>query len=93
MTRMGLSIVAIATAMAPMATSLPVAADQRGAGKITACSTYGRHGCVTARVRMTRLGPQYRSPGGNWIWCEVDCRDTLRRDTIDFWDDQRERSK
>ena len=60
---------------------------------VTACSAYGRHGCVTAPVRMTSLGPQFRSPGGNGTWCEHDCRDTLRRATVDFWDDQNERSK
>lgn len=60
---------------------------------VTACSTYGRHGCYTAPVRQTPLGPQMRLKGGTWIWCEGDCRDTLRRETIDFWDDQRERNR
>lgn len=59
---------------------------------IVACSKYGSK-CISAKVRATDLGLQYRSPGGSWIWCEHDCVDTLRRDTVDFWDDQRERSK
>ncbi len=68
-------------------------ADAGGASRtITACSKYGSN-CVTAKVRATRLGPQYLSAGGFWTWCEHDCVDTLRRDTVDFWDDQRERSK
>ena len=62
-------------------------------GTVTACSTNGRHGCYTAPVRQTKLGPQMRLKGGAWIWCEGDCRDTLRRATIDFWDDQRERNR
>jgi hypothetical protein len=60
---------------------------------ITACSTYGHHTCVTAQVRQTPLGPQFRKKGGAWNWCEGDCRDTLRRDTVDFWDDQSERNR
>ncbi len=63
-----------------------------GSHVITACSTYGHHGCETAVVRYTKLGPQYRRPGGSWTWCETDCRDTLRRHTVDFWDTQTESS-
>lgn len=65
---------------------------ERAAGKVTACSTYGE-GCYTAPVRQTSVGPQVRLKGGTWIYCEVDCRDTLRRATVDFWHDQRERSR
>ncbi|MFN0219109.1 MAG: hypothetical protein ACKVP4_09875 [Hyphomicrobium sp.] len=82
----------VATSALSAATSAQSRERGESLGMIKACSTYGR-GCVSAPVRMTSLGAQYRSPGGNWTWCEHDCRDTLRRDTIDFWDDQRERSK
>lgn len=67
--------------------------DGKQLGTVTACSTYGNQGCVTAKVRKTRLGLQYRSKGGNWIWCEHDCRDTIRRHTVDFWNDQQERAR
>lgn len=76
-------------------TANPAAAAMRAravAGTVTACSTYG-HGCTTAPVRYLNLGPQIRLKGGPWIWCESDCRDTLRRATVDFWDDQRESAK
>ena len=65
---------------------------ERTSGKVTACSTYGE-GCYTAPVRQTSVGPQVRLKGGTWIYCEVDCQDTLRRATVDFWHDQRERSR
>jgi len=86
--------IALALAAATACTGLVSLAEAKSSdlGTIRTCSKYGSE-CVTARVRMTNLGPQYLSPGGNWIWCETDCRDTLRRDTVDFWDDQRERSK
>jgi hypothetical protein len=67
-------------------------ARERASGKVTACSTYGE-GCTTAPVRQTSVGEQVRLKGGTWIYCEVDCRDTLRRATVDFWHDQRERSR
>ena len=63
----------------------------RQVGTVMACSKYGGK-CITARVRTTKLGPQYLSPGGTWTWCEERCEDTLRRHTVDFWHDQRERS-
>ena len=83
------TIIALAiTSFAPVA----VAANLKSA-TVTACSTNGRHGCYTAPVRQTPLGPQMRLKHGTWIWCEGDCRDTLRRATIDFWDDQRDRGR
>ncbi len=73
----------------------PASAAKKATGRspttVTACSTSGHHGCYTAPVRMTALGPQMRLKGGTWIWCEESCQDTLRRATIDFWDDQSER--
>jgi hypothetical protein len=56
-------------------------------GTVTACSAFG-NGCVTARVRETRRGPQYLSPGGTWTWCGYTCAETLRCDTVDFWEYQ-----
>jgi hypothetical protein len=36
-----------------------------------------------------RVGPQgrleVRLPGGTWLGCGMSCRETLRRETIDFW--------
>jgi hypothetical protein len=28
-------------------------------------------------------------PGGTWIGCKGSCRDTLRDETVDFWEIQR----
>lgn len=55
-------------------------------GYVTAESRYSGK-TITAPVRA---GPNRRAevrlPGGTWIECGRSCRDTLRRETIDFWD-------
>jgi hypothetical protein len=75
-------------AAAGMATT-PADAARRGAergyGYVTAESRYGS-GTVTAPVRPGRNGrAEVRLPGGTWIECAFSCRDTLRRETVDFW--------
>lgn len=61
-------------------------------GKVTACSRYG-NGCYTAPVRQGRFGPEMRLKGGTWIDCKGSCIDTLREETVDFWDTRRERGR
>ena len=66
-------------------------AGQRGAyasaGQVVAESRFG-NGTVVGDVRRTRLGPQVRTPGGNWIYCRRSCSETLRVETVDFWENQ-----
>jgi hypothetical protein len=62
-------------------------------GKITVCGTFGNAACYTAPVRMTTSGPQFRLTSGRWVDCAGDCRDTLRRETVDFWDELRNSSR
>jgi len=51
---------------------------------VVAESQFG-NGTVTGAVRRTRVGPQVRTPGGNWLYCERSCSETLRVNTVDFW--------
>lgn len=44
------------------------------------------NGRISAPVRYTVKGPQIRLPGGNWIYCEHRCSETLRLATVDFWE-------
>jgi hypothetical protein len=86
-----------ATALASITASDPVMADmlsrkEIAAGLVTACSTNGHHACYTARLVRGPMGPKLRLKGGTLMDCEGDCRDALRRATVDFWDDQRERN-
>lgn len=46
---------------------------------------------VTAPVRRGRWGQEVRLPGGSWIDCKGDCRETLREETVDFWERQEQR--
>lgn len=64
-------------------------AEYSRAAVITACSTNG-HGCTSAPTRRGKWGLEMRLKGGTWIDCESDCEDTLRRQTVDFWDTLRE---
>jgi hypothetical protein len=54
---------------------------------IRAEATFGSKS-VIAPVRHGEWGDQVRTPGGNWVDCEVTCEYTLRRLTVDFWDGQ-----
>lgn len=86
-----------ATAFASITGSNPAMADvlsrkEKAKGFVTACSTNGHHACYTARIVSAPMGPKLRLKGGTLMDCEGDCRDALRRATVDFWDDQRERN-
>lgn len=61
-------------------------------GKVTACSTYGSD-CYTAKLVRSPVGWKMRLKGGTLVDCSATCRDTLRRETVDFWHDQRERNR
>lgn len=41
-----------------------------------------------APVRHSALGDQVKLPGGSWADCEITCEYTLRRLSVDFWEDQ-----
>lgn len=88
-----LALAALMTTVLVSTTLLAVTAASAGArpgGGVTACSRYG-NGCITVPVRAGRFGPEMRLKGGTWIDCRGSCIDTLREETIDFWDTQRER--
>ena len=52
---------------------------------ITVSSHYGG-GTITAPVRQGPSGRlEVRLPGGTWVECGQSCHYTLRRETVDFW--------
>jgi hypothetical protein len=73
---------------------LPAVAEARprADGVIKVCSRYGK-GCVTAPTRPGKFNDrEVRLPGGTWIACKLDCRETLREESIDFFETLRERA-
>lgn len=73
-----------------LATWAVPAAAQRGrpygdAGYVVAESWWGK-GTVSGPVRRGPVGWQVRLPGGTWINCERSCAQTLRQQSVDFWE-------
>ena len=66
-----------------------------GESKIEVADPKGGASRLTFRTRTVKGGgfttEQVELPGGTWIDCSGDCRDTLRKSTTDFWDEQRRR--
>jgi hypothetical protein len=83
----------VAVTSAGLLLALPTlaAAQDRGyrgpvEGVVVAESFYG-HGTATAPVRRNSKGRlEVGLPGGTWIECAFSCSDTLRRQTVDFWE-------
>lgn len=84
--RLAIAATLIAAALAP---SHAVARDygpKRDRGDyVVAESRFGR-GTVSGPVRPGPIGLQVRLPGGTWIDCVRSCSDTLRRQSVDFWE-------
>jgi hypothetical protein len=81
----------IAVALLLVLPSLATAQDRRptrgpNLGVVVAESFHG-HGTVTAPVRRNSKGRlEVGLPGGTWYECAFSCSDTLRRQTVDFWE-------
>ena len=56
-----------------------------GGDGVIATSRFG-NGSVGGAVRGTSVGPQVQLPSGSWIYCRRSCSETLRVETIDFWE-------
>ena len=50
-----------------------------------AVSRFG-NGTVSGPVRTTRTGYEVRLPGGTWVGCRRSCSETLRVETVDFYE-------
>lgn len=52
---------------------------------VVAESRYG-NGSVSGPVRRVPTGYEVRLPGGTWVGCRTSCAETLRVETVDFWE-------
>lgn len=50
-----------------------------------AVSKHG-NGSVSGPVRVTSTGYEVRKPNGTWIACRTSCSETLRVETVDFYE-------
>ncbi len=59
-----------------------------GGNYVTAESRHG-NGAISGQVRPGRRGGlEVQLPGGTWVGCRRSCSETLRAETIDFWENQ-----
>lgn len=88
----------LALGVAPMLVASSLATAGPYEGYVTAHSRYG-NGEVSAPVRLAQFGRQVKLPGGPWLYCETNsllfdrnrpCSETLRRESIDFWETRSE---
>jgi hypothetical protein len=56
-------------------------------GYVVAESRFG-HGTVSGPVRLSSTGYEVRLPGGTWIACRRSCSETLRVESVDFWENR-----
>lgn len=75
------------------ATLFAAVADARGGnrdyvdrnGYVTAESRFG-NGVVSGPIRETRTGLEVRLPSGSWTACRRSCTETLRVQTVDYYE-------
>lgn len=54
-------------------------------GFVVAKSRFG-NGSVRGQVRRADLGWQVQLPNGRWVYCRRSCSETLRVETVDFFE-------
>lgn len=76
--------------LAPLAiVAVPAAAHagyRHGEGGYTVAHSRHGNGSVSGPVRYGKTGREVRLPGGTWVGCRRSCSETLRVETVDFWE-------
>lgn len=67
--------------------AIAMAGTKKTKTSVTVKSDYG-NGTLTAPIRKAQFGYQVLLPGGHWYYCEISCKYTLRRESLDFWESQ-----
>ena len=91
--RQSMKFAILAAALVGGALATEAGAQTRGYGRydtgfVTAESRFG-HGTVSGPVRVARAGNrEVKLPGGTWITCGRSCAETLRVESVDFWENK-----
>ena len=82
---MSVAVAALVTAAVPA----DAGPSRRGEPRVVQITAESLHGHGEARG-LVREGPsgrlQVQTPGGTWFDCAHSCADTLRKETVDFWE-------
>ena len=81
------ALMAVIGCCAAVAAQPALAMDGR-VGAVKACSEVNSDKCATGTIRNTAYGKEVQLPGGTWVDCAGDCREKLRKKTVDFWHEQ-----
>ena len=75
--------------MAAATLSLPAKSVRTsGDGALASVTAESHYGTATVTAPVRSIGGnrrEVRLPGGTWVDCHLSCRETLRRETVDFW--------
>jgi hypothetical protein len=74
----------VAISLSPIFLSKLVRSEPN-ADYVTAVSRYG-NGTISAPIRSDARGSEVELPGGRWVFCRRSCSETLRVETIDFFE-------
>jgi hypothetical protein len=85
-TAAGVAALTLAGALPAEAAKKKVKRNSSQYGTVTVQARSHPQESVTGAVRRGRWGEEVRLPGGSWISCKGDCRNTLREETVDFWE-------
>jgi hypothetical protein len=62
-----------------------LAAATTNSGTFVTAESRFRNGSITEPIRRTDKGWEVLLPGGHWVYCRRSCAETLRVETIDFF--------
>jgi len=74
----------ICAGSASTAHAVPAASNSHSSNFVTAESRFG-NGSITEPIRRADKGWEVLLPGGHWVYCRRSCAETLRVETIDFF--------
>jgi hypothetical protein len=85
-TRTTISLLIFAAAFAAAAPAAQAGTRRAGEPAVVVAESRHGNGSVSGPVRRVATGYEVRLPGGTWVGCRRSCAETLRVETVDFWE-------